>query len=430
MTSLNPLTHIREVPFRTLGRSSWVIVTGAGINRLGAFLQLFMVLYLTSRGMSPVTAGLVLTVYGVGAIAGVLAGGRLVELVGPRLTVVASMLSTAAAVAPLPYVGPTWLVFVLSAVAGASAQLFRPAAAVVLTSDGRAQDAVGVMGIYRLSINVASVIGPLLGGLAYQWSPSSVFVIDAATSLCFAAVAWVGLPRRRVERSADAATPEASGHGPSVLRDWRFCVVVAAQFVTSLVEVQYLVALPLQLAAQGWGPAVYTSVVALNGALIITCELVVIGLVRDVAIRTKVASGSALIGLGLALFGIPAGIAMIVIATATWTLGEMLSAPGISAYPALLVTPSLSGRYFGALTAGQTAGYAAGPALGAFTYQHFGSTVWLMCGIGGLVVWAGMRIGILPVESGSSGHGDDDAATRAVGRRAPLAASSTHGARR
>src|SRR4051812_24957278 len=130
MTSLNPLTHIREIPFRTLGRSSWIIVTGTGINRLGAFLQLFMVLYLTSRGTSPVTAGLVLTVYGVGAIVGVLAGGRLVELVGPPLTVVASMLSTAAAVAPLPYVGPTWLVFVLSAVAGAAAQLFRPAAAV------------------------------------------------------------------------------------------------------------------------------------------------------------------------------------------------------------------------------------------------------------------------------------------------------------
>jgi MFS transporter len=165
---------------------------------------------------APVTAGLVLTVYGAGAIVGVLAGGR---LVGPRWTVLTSILATAAAVAPLPYGGSTWLVFILSAVAGASAQLFRPAGALVLTSDTHARDAVGVMGIYRFSINVAGVIGPLLGGFVFPWSPSSVFVIDAVTSLCFAAVACVELPRRRPKCPEEVTVTDVSGHRPSVLRD-------------------------------------------------------------------------------------------------------------------------------------------------------------------------------------------------------------------
>lgn len=396
MPSLNPLTQFRAIPFGKVTRPAWVMIIGAGVNRLAAFLQIFLVLFLTTRGLSPVTAGLMLTGYGIGAIVGVLIGGVLVDRIGARASVVISMLITAASVALLPHVRPIPLLLVVCWVAGASAQLFRPAASVVIASEMAPGHVVAVMGIYRLSINIASAVGPLLGGLAYQWSKTSVFYLDAVTSLAFALVAVVWLRDRVGAPAAD--TPESSRRWV-VLRDRRFCLVVLAQFVTSLVEVQYLTVLPLELQSRGWSPTVYTLVLALNGALVISCELIVLGLVSSVTIRTKVALGSGLIGIGLSLIGIEAGIILILLATVTWTLGEMLSAPGINAYPALIAPPGTAGRYYAALAAGQTGGYAAGPVIGAFVYEHSGSWVWVLCAVGGVLAWLGMRVGLQPVDA-------------------------------
>lgn len=398
MTSINPLTQLRTVPFGKVTRSAWVMIIGAGVNRLAAFLQIFLVLFLTDRGLHAVTAGLMLTSYGVGAIVGVLAGGMLADRIGPRSSVMASMLVTAATVAALPQVHAIPALMLLCLAAGGSAQMFRPAASVVIAAEVAPSDVVAVMGIYRLSINVASAIGPLLGGVAYHYSHASIFYFDAATSLCFCLVA-MALPKRDAKpRGGDVPSPPATlARRSSPLADGHFSLVVLAQFLTSLVEVQYMTVLPLQLHDRGWDPRTYTVVLALNGVVVICCELLVIGLVSSVGLRTKVAVGSGLIGIGLAMFGIDAGIILILVATATWTLGEMLSAPGINAYPALISPPGTSGRYFGALSAGQTGGYAAGPVLGALVYQHAGSVIWAVCGLGGLLAWLGMRIGMRPV---------------------------------
>ena len=53
------------------------IMLGIFVNRLGAFLQTFLVLFLTNQGFTSVQAGFALGVYGAGSVAGVLVGGAL-----------------------------------------------------------------------------------------------------------------------------------------------------------------------------------------------------------------------------------------------------------------------------------------------------------------------------------------------------------------
>src|SRR5262245_34346180 len=87
--SAGVLQALREMPVG--GRFSLV---GAFINQLGAFVQLFLVLYLTERGFSEEQAGLALGAYAVGAIVGTLFGGSVSDRLGPRWTIVTSMIST------------------------------------------------------------------------------------------------------------------------------------------------------------------------------------------------------------------------------------------------------------------------------------------------------------------------------------------------
>lgn len=51
------------------------LLAGVFVNRLSGFLNIFLVLYLTSKGHSAEAAALALGAYGAGAMVGVLIGG-------------------------------------------------------------------------------------------------------------------------------------------------------------------------------------------------------------------------------------------------------------------------------------------------------------------------------------------------------------------
>src|ERR1700685_360321 len=71
--------------FRDAPPAAKAILIGMLINRLGTFLNIFLVLYMTHRGFTTVQAGVALGVYGFGGVAGVLVGTALADKLGaPR----------------------------------------------------------------------------------------------------------------------------------------------------------------------------------------------------------------------------------------------------------------------------------------------------------------------------------------------------------
>lgn len=388
------VARVRALPTGRISSQAWLMIVGASVNRLGAFLQIFLVLYLTSKGMAPTGAGAVLAAYGVGSVIGVGVGGATADRWGPRATVVTSMSVTAVTVISFTLTTEFRLLLPLAVLAGGAAQLFRPAASALIAAQTAPGDLVAVMGVYRLGINVGSTAGPLIGGALFLWAPGSIFVVDAVTSAAFAVIAFVGL-RVPPGHTPDAvAVRQDSGNLREMFADWRFLLVVVGQFFTCLVEIQYLVALPLYLRDEGVAMWVFTGVVALNGALVIFFELAVIWLLRRWALRTRIAVGSGLIGVGLSFFGVDVSLVVVLLATLIWTFGEMMCASAVSAYPGLVAPPRLAGRYYGAWTMGQTAGFAVGPALGGFLYEVHGAAVWGVCAVGGVVAFLTMMAGV------------------------------------
>ena len=73
--------------FRGLPRPFWVLFAGMLVNRVGGFVLVFLAIYLTEvRGLSAAQAGAVMSVYGLGAIAGGPLGGALSDRIGRRST--------------------------------------------------------------------------------------------------------------------------------------------------------------------------------------------------------------------------------------------------------------------------------------------------------------------------------------------------------
>lgn len=110
----------------------WLVLVGMLINRLGNFLQIYLVLYLTDKGFSTSAAAFALGAYGVGSVVGVLAGGSISDRVGYAWTIVGSMALAGLLTLSLVFLDSLPVVITVAAVIGIAAQAYRPASSALL----------------------------------------------------------------------------------------------------------------------------------------------------------------------------------------------------------------------------------------------------------------------------------------------------------
>jgi MFS family permease len=387
------LVTIREAPVPVKA-----LLVGVFVNKLGWFLQVFLVLFLTtSKGFTPVQAGTALGVYGAGSVVGLIIGGSLSDRVGPRSAVMISMFGMAGFVLAIAFVPSYAAVLVVVALAGAVGQFYRPASAALLTELTPKHRQVMIFAVYRLAMNVGTTAAPLIGAALVAISWNLLFVGEALAALAYAAVAIVALPKKPREQVQDTTseTPPAGGY-LAVLRDYRYVLFLVCMFINAAIYMQYLAVLPLHMKAEGLSTWWYSAIVALNGFIVITCELLMTRVTQNWAPRVAAMAGFVLLGGGLAFYSVPGGLAVFVIGTLLWTLAEIVGGPTMFAYPGMAAPQPLLGRYVGAAHAMFGLGSALGPFLGVWAWNRYGTQVWVWCGLAGLLAVVLAYVGMRP----------------------------------
>ncbi|MDH2387437.1 MFS transporter [Streptomyces sp. HNM0663] len=411
------------------------LLVGTAVNRLGGFVQVFMVLYMTQRGFTAAQAGGALGVYGAGTVLGVLTGGWMSDRIGPRLTIMSTLVTSALLLPTVLYLDGYPAILAVIGVGGALSQAYRPASTSMISQLVPAERQVMIFAMVRLAINLGTTAAPLLGAALVQVSWDFLFWGESLAILVFAAVAAATLPRghRSGEdpRADPADGPEGGAEGGAdggaasrdgaararkasyltVLADRRYLLFLLAMFASSMIYIQYVSTLPLAVRHLGMSTTVYAVLVALNGFLVITCELLVAKVVQRWPARIAVVAGVALTGVGMSLYALPLGLAALVIATLVWSLGEIVGYPTLFfAYPAQAGPPELRGRYLGASNSLYGLGTALGPFVGVMLWNRFGEGLWLGCGAVGLLAVAAAWFGVRPLEpAGSKGPADSTA---------------------
>lgn len=387
------------------------LLAGVFVNKLGAFIQVFLMLFLTARGFSGVEAGVALGGYGAGSVIGVLAGGALTDRLGPRRTILASMSGSAVLILAILYLHSYPALLVTVAAVGAAGQAYRPASATLLSELTPKHQQVMIFAVYRLALNLGTTAAPLIGAALVSVSYNLLFWGEAVAALGYAVIAVLALPvRKPAPATAPAAATAAAATAPAsaapdstapgyraVLADRRYALYLVAMLVNATVYVQYLSTLPLAVRGAGLAVGVYSAMVALNGLIVITCELVVTKLVQRWPARVVVAAAFALLGGGLACYALPWGVAAFVAGTLVWSLAEIVGGPTMFAYPAQAAPEALRGRYIGAAHAMFGLGSAIGPVLGVAAWEAFGRGVWIACAAACLIGLAAAVAGIRPL---------------------------------
>lgn len=374
--------------FRESPAAVKAILGGVVVNRLGGLLNIFLVLFLTSKGYSAEQATLALGVYGGGAVLGLLLGGALADRLGPRTATVISMGGSAVLLAALLYLPNYPLLLAAVALVSLVGQMYRPASSTLLAELTPKSRLVMTMAMYRFGLNLGTTLAPLIGFALYSLNDKSytlLFWADAVAALLYAVVAFVVLPARAAKPARTAGTREPKANYAVVFADRRYLLYLVATFFNAVVYVQYLSTLPLDIEAQGVAIFWYTFAVSLNGFLVIAFELLATKVSQKWPLRLTIGLAFALVGVGVAVYGLPLGPAVIIIGTLIWTLAEIVGGPAVFSYPAMAGPAHLKGRYIGSFQFMFGLGTAVGPLIGGVLFTRLGHGVWPVLALAGAV---------------------------------------------
>lgn len=365
-----------------LPRVVWVLAGGSFINNFGSFVVPFLVLYLLHRGYGGGLAAGAVGAYAAGKIAAGPAGGMLTDRLGPRAVTAGSMAGSAASTLALAAVRGPALTMATAAVCGLVSQLYRPATSAILAAAVPDPQRVRAFGVYQLGVSAGATAGPAIGGLVAEHSFLALFAADAATSLCWAILAWRALPGMPPGTVAVPAQPPASRR--RVLGDRRLARLLAVTVLVNLALFQAQTTLPLWVHRQGLPTSVYGLLLALNSALVTALQLPATRLTGRWRPEPVIAAASVIIGAGFTLLALAHTALLLAAAVTAWSLGEIAQWPVAAAYTTSLAPPGMTGRYAGARSFCYGLALLLAPLAGTALYHLNPTLLWAACGAAGI----------------------------------------------
>ena len=356
----------------------WTLWWGLIVNRLASFVLAFLSIYLVrDRGFLPAQAGRVLALYGLGLVIAGPLGGLLADRIGRRATMLAGLVLGAAAVAALAFARDPALLAVFAFLSAASGEIYRPAMSAAVADLVPPADRPRAYGLVYWAINLALSAGLVLGGLLAERSMAGLFLADAGTSIVAAVIIFLRVPETR---------PQGLVHEPAlrglarVFADGPFLSFALLHLGALAVFVQWQLALPLDMAAHGFGPAAYAFLMALNCAGVVVLQPLLSPRLRGFDAARLLALSAVLFGAGYGVNAIGGSIGVYGIGTALWTVGEVIGFPVASTMVANLAPPALRGRYQGVFGMSWGVAFTVSPLGAGEVMQRLGArALWLLC---------------------------------------------------
>lgn len=374
--------------YRGLPRAVWILALASFVNRAGAMVLPFLTIYVVGeRGATLQQAGDLLAIFGLGALVGIAAGGRLTDRIGflpvqvGALTLGGLTLFALGLAESLTHIRA--LVFLL----GLASEGFRPANYTAIAAFSPPTIRARCFGLHRLAINLGWTIGPVLGGVLAQIDYGWLFLADGGT--CLAAGGILGVALSGEVRRAAAGKERPAGPAPSPWGDGPFLAVLALLGLQGLVFFQMLGALPLFMSSElGFDEGTIGRVLAVNAVLIVLFEMPLVKRIEGLPTLRLVGFAGLLVGIGYGLLPWGAGVLFVATTVAIWTVGEMISNPPMMTFVANRASDANRGRYMGLYNVTYSLAFIAAPGLGMRVYEAFGaSTLWHGCLVVGVVDW-------------------------------------------
>jgi len=372
---MNPWSGLKNLP-----REVWLICVSVLINRAGTMVLPFLVLYLTRDLHFPVAkAGLMIALYGVGAMITAPVSGFLADRFGALRIMKVSLFLSALVFFAFPLARTFAGIICVTILLAITNEMFRPAGLAAISHSVSPEQRKAAFALNRLAINLGMSIGPAIGGFLATLSFQFLFVIDGATSLLAGIVlAFFSLHLTSAVTDSEAGMEEkpAPAQSRRAFSDLQFLYFLLATVFVTIVFFQHLAAMPLFMVRNlHLSEAAYGLMFTINTGLIVLLEVPLNLRISRWSHRTTLALGSFLCAAGFGSFAFAGGIGGVVIALIVWTAGEMMLFPGMSAYVSHIASSERQGEYMGFYTMAFSIAFIIGPWMGTELLERFGAQV-------------------------------------------------------
>lgn len=368
-----------------LSRSTWLLSLVMLINRSGTMVVPFMTMYLTQEmGVGIGKAGFVMSLFGAGAIAGALAGGKITDKIGPYYVQLFTLIGGGIMFIVLgqvkSYTGICITTFILSMINEA----FRPANAVAIAHYSNAENRVRSYSLNRLAINLGWAAGSGLGGIIASYRYELLFWVDGITNLLAAVLLYFVLaPSKNTATAFKKTVPAAAVK--SAYKDRTFLFFAGITVLFAICFFQVFTLMPVFYKTELHLPESFIGLnMAINGIVIAVFEMIIVfKLEGRRPPQQYMAAGVFLVGISYLMLNLPIASAMVLalLSMLFLTIGEMVAMPFMNAWWIARTTGANRGQYAALYTVAWSSAQAVGPFSGAQLAEHFGYYVlWYVVG--------------------------------------------------
>jgi predicted MFS family arabinose efflux permease len=353
-----------------LSGATWWLALVMFVNRAGTMVLPFMTVYLREEMHFSITAaGWQIAFFGLGAILGNFAGGRLTDKIGFYHVQVWSLFLNGLLFIILGQMRTFSQTAACMFVIGTVGEAFRPANAAAIAHYSSADNRTRSYSLNRLAINLGFSIGPAVGGLLpFRY----LFWVDGVTCILAAALLRGALAPMTTKEQKQNLAPKTAVS--SVWKDKVYLKFTFFVFLSALCFLQVFSLLPVFYKEQlNFSQSEIGLVLGMNGLIIVVIEMVLVfKLEGKRAPLQYVSIGSFFIGLSYLILNLPlAGLTIALIAMVILTVGEMLMFPFINTFWVSRSREYNRGQYASLYSMSFACAHVLAPAFGSQVVQHF-----------------------------------------------------------
>lgn len=303
---LRILQPLRHRDFRLL----WI---GQSVSQIGNSLYYVALPFqILALGGSPLQLGFGFTVFATAQLVVILFGGAIVDRLPRRRVILASDLASGIVVGIVAVVGVTGHLqivhlYVAAAFFGVAFSFYTPAMNAIMPELIPKDVLVPGNSLRGLGRQLASVAGPLLGGVVVAKSgPPLAFAIDAATFFFSFGVFYLANPPRREPPTRSSLLAQMrEGLAFTFSVRWIWLTIVGFGFTNGFFFAAFTVALPLLVLKVLHGSAATFGLVYAFEAAGELIGSLLVGNLRVRRVGLALYAGNAVLGLSAALYGVP-----------------------------------------------------------------------------------------------------------------------------
>lgn len=366
--------------------STWWLSFVMLVNRSGTMVLPFMTLYLTSpaMGYSIGKAGIVMALFGLGAVTGGFLGGKLTDRIGYYPVQLITLGGGGIMFMLLGQMKSFPLICLFTYLLSLVNDAFRPANAAAIVAYSKEENRTRSYALNRLAINLGWALGSFIGGMLAAINYKLLFWVDGFTNITAALLLWNFLrPNKQVIKPKTKA-PADPLHSPYRDKIYLWFTLLTILFASCFFQLFTNLSAFYKI---DWhfNERFIGVLGAVNGIMISIIEMVLIFKIeKKRSPLYYVSRGVLLCGLAYFVLNVfPVTHVVALFMMVIMTLGEILSLPFMNTFWISRSADHNRGQYAGLYTIAWSMAQTAGPFFGAQIAEHAGFPTlwWVLSGI-------------------------------------------------